>query len=103
MEFNENRDEIKYVLNAEMLDSEFKCFTGRLSRLVNCLNGFSNLVEIKISDNQQIANVIIIIKNDLEVKYEYSIEKHRQLVTTELKSRSYTDDLIAEWVEQIEE
>ena len=37
-----------------MLDSECKCFTGRITRLINCQNGFSDLVKINISDNQQI-------------------------------------------------
>jgi len=37
--------------NNEILDTECKCFTCRLSRLVNCLNGLSDLIEIKISDN----------------------------------------------------
>jgi hypothetical protein len=100
---NEHKDEIKAILNTEILDSENKCFTGRLSRLVNCLNGFTDLVKINISDNQQIANIIIIIKNDLEEKNEYSIEEHKKMVREELKMRSYNDDLIAEWVEQIQE
>lgn len=29
----------------------------------NCLNGFDNRVQIKIADNNQIANIIIMIKN----------------------------------------
>ena len=100
---NEHKNEIKSILNIEILDSENKCFTGRLSRLINCLNGFSELVEINISDNQQIANIIIITKNNLEEKNEYSIEKHKEIVIKELKMRSYSNDLIAEWVEQIQE
>ena len=67
--------EIKKILNIEMLDSECKCFTGRITRLVNCLNGLSDLVKINISDNQQIENIIIIIKEQLGKKYNYTIEK----------------------------
>jgi len=49
IEINEHKDEIKRVLNIEMNDSVCKCFTGRISRLVNCLNGFDELVNIQIS------------------------------------------------------
>ena len=44
--------------------TECKCFTGRISRLVNCLNGFTDLVNINIEDNQQIGNIIVIIKKN---------------------------------------
>ena len=33
-----------------MNDAECKCFTGRISRLVNCLFGYTNKVSIEISD-----------------------------------------------------
>ena len=56
---NEHKNEILNVLNIEMEDGECKCFTGRMSRLVNCLNGYDVNVQIKIADNEQIANVIL--------------------------------------------
>jgi hypothetical protein len=96
-----NNEEIKKILNIEMLDSECKCFTGRLSRLVNCLNGYSNLVEIKISDNEQISNIIIMIKNQLEINNEYTIEKHKDFLIKELKLRKFNDEIINEWLEYI--
>src|SRR3990167_9330043 len=43
------QDEVKKRLNEEMDDSECKCFTGRISRLVNCLSGYSDKVSIQIS------------------------------------------------------
>ena len=101
IESNANKNEIKAILNTEMEDSECKCFTGRLSRLVNSLNGFTDLVEIKISINQQIGNIIIIIKNELEFKNKYTVEKHKELVENELKSRGYEENIINEWVDQI--
>lgn len=102
IEENNDKNEIKAILNTEMLDAECKCFTGRLTRLINCLNGFTKLVEIKISDTQQIANVIITIKNNLELNEEYTIEKHKEFVKEELKMRGYEEELINLWVEQIE-
>jgi len=48
-----NKEEIIKVLNIEMLDSECKCFTGRLTRLVNCLAGFDENIKMEISANEQ--------------------------------------------------
>ncbi len=39
---HKDSDEIKRILNAEMSESICKCFTGRLSRLINTLNGFDD-------------------------------------------------------------
>ena len=96
----ETKDEIKKILNIEMLDSECKCFTGRITRLVNCLNGLSDLVKINISDNQQIGNIIIIIKEQL--RDIYTIEKHKELVKNELQERGYNENIINEWLDYIE-
>ncbi len=40
----------KKILNQEILDSDKKCLTGKLSRLINSLNGFYDDIYIKISD-----------------------------------------------------
>jgi len=65
------------------------------------LNGFNDLIEIKISDNQQIGNIIVLVKNELELKNDYTIEKHKQLVVDELRERGYDDKTIEEWIEFI--
>ena len=85
-----------------MNDSECKCFTGRISRLINCLNGFTDLVHVIIGDNQQIGNIIILIKEKLELENNYSIEKHKELVKKELIERSFNDETIKEWIKYIE-
>ena len=54
---HEHKLEILEILNEEMKSAECKCFTGRITRLVNCLSGFDNDVVIKIADNEQIGNV----------------------------------------------
>jgi hypothetical protein len=74
---------IKSILNQEMQDVECKCLTGRMGRVVNCLNGFSPLVDINIKDSDQIANIIVLIKNT----HNYDVEIHKQLVKKELESR----------------
>jgi hypothetical protein len=48
-----------------MVNSICKCFTGRLSWLINCLNGFSDKVSIQISTNEEISNIIIVLKNKI--------------------------------------
>jgi len=58
--------EIIKRLEEELNESECKCFTGRISRTVNSLNGFSDLVSINISETSQINAVMSLIKNDFE-------------------------------------
>ena len=55
-----------------------------MSRLINCLNGFDERVTVTISDTEQIAYVISIVRKELEEAGEYSVEKHRDLVQKEL-------------------
>jgi hypothetical protein len=76
-----HKDEIKRVLNIEMDESVCKCFTGRISRLINCLNGFDPLVNINIYESEQISQIIIKIRNELERTNNYDINTHKQLVS----------------------
>ena len=96
-------EEIKTVLNTEMRDAECKCFTGRISRLVNCLNGFDPLVVIQISDNEQIGTVISLIKTQLEEKNEYTVEKHKEEAKKRLIELGIGADEIDVWLSYIEE
>ena len=102
IEINEHKNEIKQVLNTEMSDSVSKCFTGRTSRLINCLNGFDPLVNIQIAGNEQIGHVIQVIRVNLERDNKYEIELHKKLVREELRERKYDECVIEEWVEHIE-
>ena len=95
---HKNSNDIKEVLNSEMQDSLCKCFTGRLSRLINCLNGFDPRVQVKISESDSIANIIILIRN----KYENDVEKQRQEVTIEMSKRGYDKQIINEWLSYME-
>jgi len=91
--------EIKKRLNEEMQESECKCFTGRISRLVNCLSGYSDKVEIKISENEEISNIISIIMNKRGLK---TIEILKEEVSIALNERGYINEKIVEWLEYIE-
>ena len=101
LDFNtEQQSEIKLILNQEMHDARCKCFTGRMGRVVNCLNGFSPLVNINIKDSDQIGNIIVQIKSQLA--NNYNVEIHKQMVKQELESRGFDDHIIDEWIGYIE-
>jgi len=99
---NADAKEIKRILGESMLDSVCKCFTGRISRLIDCLNGFDELVGINISDTEQIGQVISQIAINLESKNEYTVEKHKECAMEELLERGYTKEVIEEWIQHIE-
>jgi Leucine-rich repeat (LRR) protein len=99
---HKDSNEIKKIMNIEMQDGLCMCFTGRLSRLVNCLNGFFDDIKIKIHDNQQIGNIILLIKNKLETDEGIDIEQWKSEVMKELKEREYKTEEIQEWLEYID-
>lgn len=97
-----NSDEIKQILNQEILSGLNLCFTGKLSRLVSVLDGFYEDISINIGDQEQIGNIIMIIKDNLDRQNNYSIENHKQLVSKELNERSYDQNIINHWISFIE-
>jgi hypothetical protein len=84
-----------------MNDTILKCFTGRMSRLINCLNGFDDHIVIHISNTEQIGNIIILIKEKLIDENKYTIELHKEIVMKELYERGYTKEIIDEWISYI--
>jgi Leucine-rich repeat (LRR) protein len=87
----------KKRINEEMLDGLCMCFTGRLSRLVNSLSGLSEKVSIKISENEEISNIIILANK----KYK-KIEEIKDYVKKEMTERLYNESLIEEWLNYID-
>ncbi len=85
-----------------MIDSVCKCFTGRMSRLINCLNGFDPLVNIQIADNEQIAQIIEGVRVGLERENKYELELHKELVREQLIERNYDNVVIEKWISHIE-
>ena len=94
--------EIFKILNQEIIDADCKCFTGRMNRIINCLNGFSSLVNINIKDGEQIGNIIILVKNKLELTGTYTIKQHKIEVEKELLERNYDIETIKSWLEYID-
>jgi hypothetical protein len=80
-----------------MEDGLCKCFTGRLSRLVNSLSGYSDKVSINISSAEEIGNIISIMKD----KYGDDTDKLRMNVEKELIQRGYEKEVIDEWISYI--
>jgi hypothetical protein len=99
---NEHADEILKIMNIELDDSLCKCYTGRMSRIINCLNGFSDIVQVQISESEQIGQIISIVKDMLIDKNEYTVEKHKELASAELVNRGYNNDTIETWIAYIE-
>jgi Leucine-rich repeat (LRR) protein len=87
----------KKRINEEMLDGLCMCFTGRISRLVNSLSGLSEKVSIKISENEEISNIIILANK----KYK-KIEEIKDYVKKEMQERLYNESLIEEWLSYID-
>ena len=96
----DSREEIKKTLNTEMQDAECKCFTGRISRLVNCLAGYDDLVVVEIADSEQIGTIVELVRTHLGENY--TIDEHRRLVCEALTERGYSQEVIDEWVRYIE-
>jgi len=92
------KEKLLKILNQEILESEGKCLQGRISRTINILNGYSEFVNINISNNEQIGNLIINLKN----KY-LDLSKLKEQFILEMKERNYTDDIINEWINYIQE
>jgi len=79
--------EIIKRLEEELNDASCMCFTGRINRTVNSLNGFSDLVSINISGTSQINAVLSLIKNDFE---NNKIKKEELLKTVRNKLEEYS-------------
>jgi len=92
-------NEIICIMNTEMADADCKCFTGKMSRLINCLNGYDDRVVITMAENDQIGNIIIIEKEKLG---EYDVEKHKSNVKISMEERGYGKETIEEWIGYIE-
>ncbi len=98
---HEHKEELFIIMNKEINDSMCKCFTGRISRLINVLNGFDDNIKIQISEAEQIGNICIIMKQKLEDENRFTEELFKELVEKELLERNYNKKTIKEWLENI--
>jgi Leucine-rich repeat (LRR) protein len=89
--------EIFKILNEEIKDTICKCFTGRMTRIVNVLNGFYGDISIQIGSNEQISNIIIMLKE------KYEGDELVKQVRLEMEERDYDKVTIEEWLTYVEE
>lgn len=93
------RRELFKRLDEEMSDGMCKCFTGRLSRIVNVLNGFFDDIEVHISSNEQIANVILVLRERHGLRTDDDMgEDLKETIRKELAERGYEADIIETWL-----
>ena len=91
IEINEHKEGIKDILNKEMSDALCKCFTGRISRLIDCLNSIDNLVVIDLSPNDRINGICLQVYELLRQEGEASLtaENYQATVENVLKERGF--------------
>jgi hypothetical protein len=89
---HKHKEEIIKILNIEMLDAECKCFTGRITRLVNSLNYFDNNIKIEIDENEQMSNISRILYEKYPILSDY--QRHLRI---EFLERGYSEEQIKMW------
>ena len=89
---HEHKLEIIKILNIEMLDSECKCFTGRLTRLVNCLNVFDENIKMEISGAEQMSAISKLLYEKYPEEEDYKRELRKEFL-----ERGYTEEDIIKW------
>lgn len=95
--------EIKSIMSQGIMDVANMCFTGKTTMLINCLCGFTDKVNIGLTESEELGNIIIAIKRQLIAKGEYSVNKHKENVIKNMKERGITDEVISVWVDNITE
>jgi len=91
--------EVLKILSEEISDSICKCFTGRISRLVNSLNGFSPKVKVEISKNTQISTILAQTAERIDrTDSEEEITKIKEETIKNLREREFTEEEIEDWM-----
>jgi len=88
-----HKEELLRRLNEEMMESECKCFAGRITRLVNVLNGFYEDIQITISNNERISAIILSTLDGQEMSDEL-----REICRAKLKDIGIEDEEIEVWL-----
>jgi len=95
----ERSSEVLKILSEEISDSICKCFTGRISRLVNSLNGFSPKVKVEISKNTQISTILAQTSEKISIaETEEEITKIKEETIKNLREHDFTEEEIEDWM-----
>ena len=89
---HEHKTELVRILSHEMQAAEGTCFTGRISRLVSSLAGFSDRVVIEISIDDQISHIVTRHQN---LKLDAKVTKEN--IIAELNIYGFKHEKILEW------
>jgi len=88
-----NKMDIIHRLDEELKESECKCFTGRLTRLVNCLVGFYDDIVIGISNSERIGSIILSTLAGEEMNDDL-----KKICIDKLKAIDISDEEITKWL-----
>jgi hypothetical protein len=99
---HKDKQQLEIILEEEISSCSGKCFQGRLSRLINVLNGYCSDVNINISDNEQIGNIIIMLKSKYK-QTPVNVDELIDMFVKEMNEREYNKDIIDEWIIHIRE
>jgi hypothetical protein len=70
------RDALLRILLSEIQDGLCTCRAGRMSRLLNSLNGFVDGVGVGLSKNEEVANTILVIRNRNALVYRHDMDAY---------------------------
>jgi hypothetical protein len=93
---SDHKRELLIRLDDEMIDSMCKCFTGRLTRLVNVLVGFFEDIEINISDSERISAIILSVINGPTAGE--MTDELKEICRTKLKEADVEESEIEKWL-----
>lgn len=100
----EYKDEALKILDEELMEMRYICFTGRVSRLVNTLSGLDDNINIGISETEQIQAKFQIVKKLLEpLKSQSPLYQLAFVVKFKeyMREIEISDDIIDLWLEPL--
>ena len=90
---SEHKNELIKRLDEEMQESECKCFTGRITRLVNVLSGYFEDINITISNSERMSAIILTILDGREMNDEV-----KEICRKQLREADFEDEEIEKWI-----
>lgn len=98
----ETWNEVIKIIDAEIVASKDKCFTGKLSRLVSALDGFHPGVRIMIATSDQISNRVLSVLNKGRER-GLDVEEILGNALMELRSLELSENQVDEWLDIVRE
>jgi Leucine-rich repeat (LRR) protein len=95
---HENKNDLIKIFDDEIIESEKYCNTGKISRLINVLNGFYDDIKIHISENERIGAIIVNLRKKY---YSNNEEELRNIIKKELVARNFSEEIINVWIEHV--